>query len=168
MGTVEIGRNNVVVKVKPIKPDPDYLNPARIEGAIFNTLRAASRDIKKDFESTTDNWEHEVEFSTTINRDGITVETDDPVYNFVDSGTRPHDIAAKGSKSLRYTADGQPKTFVRDLKSRRGRSGGAVRFRRKVRHPGVEAREFSKMIQEKYEEEMPKRIDAAIEKALKV
>lgn len=157
-----------MVKVKPIKPDPNYLNPARIEGAIFNTLRATSRDIKKDFEGTTENWEHEVAFKVTINKDGITVETDDPIYNFVDSGTRPHDISARGSKRLRYTAGGQPKTFVRDLQSRKGRKGGSVRFRRKVRHPGVEAREFSKTIQEKYDQEIPKRIDDAIEKVLKV
>ena len=54
----------------------------------------------------------------------------------VERGTRPHSIVPKRAKALRFAPGGS------GTLSGRPRSGGAVVFARKVRHPGSKAQPF--------------------------
>lgn len=56
---------------------------------------------------------------------------------FVHEGTRAHDIVPRTKKALRFPADSGSATL-----GGRVRSGGKVRFAKRVRHPGTKANPF--------------------------
>jgi hypothetical protein len=56
---------------------------------------------------------------------------------YVHEGTKAHDIRPKNRKALRFPADGGSSTL-----GGRVRSGGKVRFAKRVRHPGTKANPF--------------------------
>jgi hypothetical protein len=56
---------------------------------------------------------------------------------FVELGTRPHEIRPRNRKALRWAADGASARL-----SGTPRSGGRVRFAKRVMHPGTRAQPF--------------------------
>jgi hypothetical protein len=56
---------------------------------------------------------------------------------FVELGTRPHEIRPRNRKALRWAADGASARL-----SGTPRSGGRVRFARRVMHPGTRAEPY--------------------------
>jgi hypothetical protein len=56
---------------------------------------------------------------------------------YVERGTRPHEIRPKNRKALRWAADGASARL-----SGTPRSGGRVRFAKRVQHPGTRAQPF--------------------------
>jgi hypothetical protein len=156
------------VKLIPVTPkDGQLFNLAAIQRAITSTLNQAAQDAQKDLQSTTATWKRKVTFAITPIPDGFQVSTDDEIYGYVDQGTPPHIITPKRGKMLRFGPGSRPKTTVRVIGSTAGAKGGAPVVARIVHHPGTEAREFSQMLQEKYDDELPKRIDVALGEALK-
>jgi hypothetical protein len=156
------------VKLTVITPKGGQLfNLAAAQRAITGTLTQAAQDAQQDLQSTTATWKRKVTFAITPIADGLQVSTDDEVYGYVDQGTPPHIIAPKRGKVLRFGPGSRPKTTVRVIGSTAGSKGGAPVVARVVHHPGTEAREFSQTLQEKYDAELPKRIDAALGEALK-
>ncbi len=152
-----------MIKLKPIKPRVNPLNADAVMRTVRETMLAIAEDAKKDFEKTTATWMTPVDFDIKIERDSVTVSTDNEIYGYVDDGTRPHDIAPKKAKRLRFTVGGQQaKTAPRVIGSGQGRSGSVPVFRRIVHHPGTEAREFSKILQAKYQKQIGVRIGQAI------
>jgi hypothetical protein len=156
------------VKLIPVTPEGGQLfNLAAVQRAITGTLTQAAQDAQKDLQSTTATWKRKVTFAITPIPDGFQVSTDDEIFGYVDEGTPPHIITPKRGKVLRFGPGSRPKTTVRVIGSTAGSKGGAPVVARIVHHPGTEAREFSQMLQEKYDDELPKRIDAALGEALK-
>jgi hypothetical protein len=89
----------------------------------------------------------------------ILVGTEDKIYKFVDEGT-----------SIRYatmTPDFEPKTVKRVIGSGRGRGGLMYVDTRRPR-PGIEAREFSKTIEEKHQPRFKRQMEKAMRQARKV
>lgn len=152
-----------MIKLKPIKPKVNPLNADAVMRAVKDEMLAVGEDAKKDFEKTTQGWETPVEFTISVERDGVAVSTDSEIYGYVDDGTKAHDITPKNAKTLRFNVGGhQPKTRPRVIGSGQGRSGAVTIHRRIVHHPGTEAREFSKILQEKYQKQVGVRIGQAI------
>jgi hypothetical protein len=56
---------------------------------------------------------------------------------YVELGTRPHEIRPRNRKALRWAADGASARL-----SGTPRSGGRVRFAKRVMHPGTKARPY--------------------------
>ena len=144
---------------KSIKPGK--LKDAEMRRILRNAMRVAARRIRKDFEATTKTWEHEVKFteSTHLSQSDpdqyVVVGTDDEIYRYVNNGTRPHEIWAgaytgkSDKKTLAFPTMFSPKTSPRVIGSTPGARGGPMAFAPMVHHPGTEAREFDKVIEEK-------------------
>ena len=76
--------------------------------------------------------------------------TNDPIYGYVDLGTRPHIIEPKGEGyPLRFQSAYQAKTIPGVLASRPGGPSGRMVHAYRVRHPGNRPRRFSAMIAQK-------------------
>ena len=135
--------------------------------ALEKEIRDAQRDwmtkVVKEYRGTTKYWKHKVSFRGRMSEVGVTtkieVGTDDEIYGYVDEGTgqaaghggkypitpkRPGGVLAFPSKST-------PKTKPGRLRSGYGRKGKTIVFTRKVMHPGIKPREFSKQIKKKME-----------------
>jgi hypothetical protein len=148
-----------VVLVKLIKPK--RFKDDEVKRILRNAVRRAGTQVVNDFKLTTATWDHMVEWivrthiSQTLPSPSIEVWTEDPIYRYVDEGTKPHPIFAgiytgkSDKKALSFPSAFAPKTKPRVLGSGAGMKGGPLTVVPYVQHPGTEAREFSKMIVEK-------------------
>lgn len=153
---------------RPIKPKGRSSDFSRLPGAVKKGMRRAAEKIKEDYEKTVQHWKRDVEF--TIREEGdfdLIISTDDEVWGWVDEGTKPHVIEARPGKILRFGAGGKVKTTPGVLVSGAGSRGNAVVFRRRVRHPGTKARNFSKEIARRWRKGVAPFVRDAIEEAMR-
>lgn len=151
---------------------------AEIDSEVKGELTEIGREMAKDMERDTRGWKHQPRFgSRSFARAGKFLATvfvfDDEagkIYNFVDEGTKPHDIPKRpGAKKLRFEVPYSPKTTP--MRGGRAARGGARRtifwdWRRKgpIKHPGTVPREFSKLRADEWRKIMSRRIDAAVKR----
>ncbi len=111
----------------------------------------AEREALRRYRRTTRTWSHQPEFTAMRESTGdslaVLVGTDDPVYGYVDKGTKPHEITPKRpGYPLRFRGNYQAKTAVGVLNSGPGGASGDTVRAMRVWHPGTKARQFSEMI----------------------
>ena len=143
-----------------------YRNLARLLPA---TYKAALLDLGNDalilYEKTTATWTHDVQFQVVPTPRGVSVQTDDEIYKFVDFGTRAHVIEARRAPVLRFRGPYHAKTIVNYIASYQGGRGNQWTSKRKVQHPGTRARNFSKLIKEHIQGLAANRIKRALSDA---
>jgi len=156
------------VKLIPITPTKDLFALAAVARAIRTAHRNTAEDAQQDLAKTVAGWDRQVQFAITTIPDGFLVTTDDEIWGFVDQGTKPHLIPAivpVNKKAITILGPGRPKTAPRVIGSGSGAKGPIVAIRKRtkpIQHPGTEARAFSETLQDKYNDELPRRIDAAL------
>lgn len=89
------------------------------------------------------------------------------IWNWVNLGTRPHIITIRNARSLRFMSGFRPKTRVRVLSSHRGGTFGSPVFRKRVRHPGTQAREFHIAVAFRLRDDFGRDIENAIRRAIR-
>lgn len=140
------------MKVKVIVPNGLVFNALKLARAIENTLEGAAKDVKVDFDTTTQTWKERPEFTIERKAGVRTVATDDEVYGYVNDGTPPHVITAHGPGGLVFGVPSSPKTRVRVIGSRAGSQGSSIVHTRQVHHPGTQARAFDDAIKGKWDD----------------
>lgn len=151
---------------------------AAIEAELKQELTRVGQDMAKDMERDVRGWKHRPRFgSRSFARAGKFLVTtfvfDDEagkIYNWVDLGTKPHDIPKRAdAKTLKFQVPSTPKTVP--MRGGRAARGGARRtifwnWRRKgpIKHPGTVAREFSKIRADEWRKKMSRRVDAAVKR----
>lgn len=164
-----------MIVFKSIKPGK------RFKSAVFraNTRAAAEQvapEIEKDFAKTTRTWKEKPKFTREVkagaaaggrlakqvtgSATGVSVEvsTDSDVYRFVDEGTK----VRYATMTPNFIAKTQPNV----IGSRRGR-GGLLFVNKKRPRPGIKARNFSKLIQKKWQPRFRKEVQRALDKGAK-
>ena len=134
------------MKLVPITPKTMAAKMRSAPDAVEQGMDDAADAVKKDFEKTTQGWQHSVTFTIVKKGDDRIISTDDEVWGFVDEGTRSHLIVARRARVLRFAVGGTPKTQPGRITSGSGSAGGAVVMRPRVNHPGTKARLFSQQI----------------------
>lgn len=146
-----------------IKPKKPVFNAAQSERVIQNTLTAIAKDIKIDFDVTTQSWKHrpttQIASPSPYER---TIAPDSDIYAMLDVGTKPHMIRPKRGKVLRFMSPFRSKTLPNQIMSRAGSVGSNEVFSRGVRHPGTKPRNWSKVIAAKWREQAPIVVQRAI------
>lgn len=138
---------------------PPEFRAGNVRLVVLKGLDKVKSGVKKDYKSTTQTWKHKPKFDDIMSLRGgevtLAVFTIDSQYWMVDQGTKAHIIPFDVSKSkpLIFERKFIPKTVVGSLISGPGFKGGGTRTVRVVRHPGAEARNFSEVIQEKWQDE---------------
>lgn len=119
------------------------------------------REMVNDFKKTTKTWQHQptfgykVDMGASVGGVRIQVATDDPVYGYIDEGTRVRYATMSG--------DFQSKTKPKWIGSRAGR--GKVLFVNKKRpRPGIKARHFTETIRDKWKSEFARRMKNAVQR----
>ena len=119
------------------------------------------------YKMTVATWENQPEFISLFNEGsaGIFVEvyTTDEIYNYVNNGTRPHDI--EGNPYLAFLSAYKSKTKPGRIRSGAGGGSGDTVVRAKVHHPGTEARNFDTAIAAKIGPYQQHRMNIAMKKA---
>lgn len=150
---------------KTVKPSKMKVDAFRLE--FLTCVHKAARGIKKDFQSTTDTWEHKPVFEEMISLKGgpsVLVATDDQIYNWVDNGTDgPYPIPPKDPNGvLVFNVNFTAKTIPGVIGSRPGGKYGPKRKHKAVMHPGIEARHFDKDIQKMWQPKFKRMAEEAM------
>lgn len=137
--------------MKLILPKKLIADPQKLARALTNTLNGVQKNIKIDFDVTTQSWKDRAEFLMT-SPDTWTrrAATSNKIYGYVNDGTRPHRILPK-KKMLRFNTPFSPKTLPNQIMSGPGSKGASVVFSRGVNHPGTKARKFDVAIKQKWD-----------------
>jgi len=156
--------------------------PRKFNNTMLRRVTAEYRNIAKDiqfeFEQTTQTWDHQPKWEREIDvkpdHIAILVGTDDPIFQYVDKGTKPHDIEGKVTASnptgrLAFMTTGfVPKTKVNNMSSFYGSPAGPPLARpEKVHHPGNAPRNFSRNIQKSWAKKLKARISPFVKLAAK-
>lgn len=128
----------------------------------------SARLVERDFKATTRTWDHKPQFVTQVAQQGgdytVASGTDSAIYNYVDAGTKPHEIRAKRSKYLAFQSGYRAKTRVGIIGSQEGGSFGDTQFAQVVQHPGTKARRFTITIQQRRQKTIEQEVSQAIAK----
>jgi len=150
----------MAILFKVIKPK--RLDEAAMRKQLRNGLERMGPRLLRDFQATTATWEHKVVFErhtrVRMREDAVWLEvtTHDPIYGYVDKGTKPHMIFAgiytgkSNKRALAFHPGSSPKTTPNVLSSGPGSVGGPLIMRPYVHHPGTKPRNFTKMIEVKW------------------
>lgn len=131
--------------------------------AIAKEMERESRAVVREYTITTRTWKRKVRFEVNIFPDGeMVIGTDNPIFGYVDEGTRPHIIRPRLAKALRFNTVFRAKTVPNQITARPGMSAPPVAIRMEVHHPGTEARNFTKLIAKRSETRFSKNIAKAM------
>lgn len=151
-----------------IKPHPRLLGFA---DAVKAKADEVANEMLLDFELTTWTWTHKVKFRKIVHKGRDSVEalvgTDDPIYKYVDEGTRPHMIYPKKAKALHFKGTYKSKTLPGVMVARPGGASGKDVFAKAVKHPGTKARKFSQKLSKEWEKKLAGRLDTVIKRYIK-
>lgn len=144
-----------------------------LAGPMGKELNAVGDVLRKDFEKTVATWSNRSKptFKKVVTQTAaamsVEVSTDSDIYRYVSKGTKKHVIKSKKAKSLRFRTGYSPKTRVGSLTSGGGGASGEFVSAKKVQHPGTKARKFPELIVKVRKDDVRKRLQAAINQALK-
>jgi len=139
--------------VKSLKPKKLKVSQIRLN--ILNELRKEGTVIKREFEKTVATWDGaKPTFKVAIGltgQDAIVLvgpagSTEGAQkWVWLNDGTRPHPIAAKNVPNLvfRHGSGFKAKTKVKVFGSGPGANTGALVKKKRVQHPGIEARDWT-------------------------
>lgn len=156
-----------MIRMKAIQPrdfkTADFLK------VIGKEARNVGQEIQRQYGRFVETWEHDVRFAlkvnVTIEQVEILVTTKDKIFRWVSKGTPPHVIRVKHARSLVFRSGFKPKTRRGLVGSNAGGVSGETLYRRSVRHPGIEPREFDKTIATIWKRVMRKRFRDALNRA---
>ena len=162
----------MAIVVKAVRPKK--LNEKAFKQELTKAARLVRDDMQAEFRKTVKGWEgakptfesvievSDRETSVLVGPGGN--EEGAQKWEWLNSGTKPHVIAAKGAGRLAFYASGfQSKTMPGVLSTRGGRKAASDFTRpQAVMHPGTEARKWDEMIQKIYQPRFQKRMEKAI------
>jgi hypothetical protein len=136
--------------------------------AIENQLTMTAKAIQVDFETTTRTWDERPTFKIDTIKMGRRIYTNDEIYGYIAHGTKPHIIKARNANRLAFFANGfAPKTRVGYIGSNKGRKASKdFRTPEQVSHPGTQARDYERVIKDKWDGEAPRQMQRAINNEL--
>lgn len=118
------------------------------------------------FEKTVTTWTRQPRFTAQKTARGYTVDVNPAKpYQYVNLGTRPHIIEARNVKLLRFTGPYHAKTKPGVIASYHGGRGNVWVSKRRVHHPGIEARNFTDIILRRVQARAADKVRDAIKQA---
>jgi len=149
--------------LKAIVPSSPIKYKAAFQDAFIKTFDECLNGMKADYKKTTEKWQILIAFNTSrpeVVNGGFSasVGTDNPIYGYVDLGTKPHIIRAKRAKYLRFRGGYSPRTQPNKLASGASSRSGSWVQKQVVHHPGNKPRNFSQIIQLKWQTEFETRL----------
>lgn len=154
-------------RMKPIIPRTLLFDPEKMHRTIEDALDDAAKEVRKDFDITVQSWDTHVPFKTYSRAYERTISTNNAIYFFVNNGTKKHRIAARNKKFLAFMMGGSAKTAPGVFSSGAGHPGSVLVFAKRIMHPGIKPRKFNKIIRDKWLNELPRRLQRAINDAVK-
>lgn len=155
-----------MVTLKPIKAKGTRMTVDKVRRVVRTAYDDVSTDVLSDLTEVTATWKNKPAFTRTIIGDGgVEITTDDPRFKWIDEGTDgPYPIVAKNAPRLKFQTTFQAKTVPGQIMSRPGGRSGPWRAPQMVMHPGIAPRGWSRMIAQRRNKLLKKKIDDGLRK----
>lgn len=154
-----------MLKLKPIKPKGLGDVYKRLPKAVEKGMKKAAERAKEDFEATAATWENKPSFTITEQGNGeYLIGTDSDIWKWIDEGTKPYTIRPK-KRFLVFSPGSRPKTSPGKITAGGGSRGSGVVFAKRVNHPGIRARYFTRQITQRWRRGVAPFIRAELEEA---
>jgi hypothetical protein len=88
-------------------------------------------------------------------------------WRWIDEGTKPHVITPKVARRLRFKTGYTPGSRRGTLKTTRGRASGKTVYAKKVNHPGISAREWSKTLLKQRRKTFVRNLNRAVKRGIR-
>ncbi len=131
-----------MIGIKPILPKGIVFDDHKAKDIINKNMQALAENAKSKFENITSSWKESVSFKEEHSSNKASVTTDNAVFGYVNSGTRPHKIIPGAAKMLQFKTGYRPKTTPNSLGVSSSSYSGATIVRKSVNHPGSAPRNF--------------------------
>jgi hypothetical protein len=125
---------------------PGFLTPNEVRGHILSTLQKYEKLVNKDFEATVATWRKPASFEHFVRYAGgharVVISTNDSKWKWLNYGT-----------SVRYAHMGRgfrPKTHPNQLQSGKGQPPYDPQYIGPPGHPGIEPRNWTKLVRDKH------------------
>lgn len=140
-----------------------------MQQAVAIALREEQKALEKDFALTVRTWKNKPQFVATVKATEVSVATDNPIYGYVNEGTKPHLIRPKKAKALRFYRTGfVAKTTPGVLHAQKGaKATKDLTYTQVVAHPGTKGRYFSIRIAAKARKRMADQFQKTLRKQLR-
>lgn len=148
--------------------DPNRVGD-KLMSVMLQTTATIAAGEQDRLEAVTRDWEDNPEFKTELSRSGnrinISITTDSIVFHWVDQGTQPHVIPRGGSKKTMTIRGGY--TPISSPGNLRTNSGGGKSSSSNIRttlvkHPGIDARNFSGQVSELMQKQLNRSIPSSV------
>lgn len=133
----------------------------------------AGKILKRDHEKVVSQWNHKPKFGYVYRVSEIEISANVYAYGanakiffWVNDGTKPHVIRPKRSKYLKFRTNYKPRT-ARGGFGGPGRAEGGWVNAKQVNHPGIQARDFTKMIVSRARPRFNRLTESAFRKAIR-
>ena len=159
------------LRAEAIVPKDLVVDIKKMKRVVNNALDGSALSAKVDFDTTTRTFRKRPKFLIKKPKFGVRdIYTIDEIYSYVSGGTRAHPIRARrrGGRLAFFRSGFRAKTRVRYIGSNKG-SRASSNFVRpeSVQHPGTKAREFDIEIQKKWQKQLNKTLQRAIDAEIK-
>lgn len=151
------------IKAQAIVPK-NTSNPDKLLNELLEALDDAAETVQIDYDATTVTWAHDA--PSVIDEPALNVRVigiDDPIWNMLDQGTKPHTIRPYG-QALAFQSGFVAKTQPGVIGSQRGGASGRTVYAKSVQHPGTVPRGWTEKIAAKHEGLLQKLVDGVLEK----
>lgn len=138
----------------------------RIWRSVATRMHSVARRAQKALEAYGAHWSDPPTFNYVGSPESgqLDIWTTNQLFLWLDDGVRPHVIFAR-KKYMVFSENYQAKTTPgRVLRGSGSYSGGLV-YAKKVNHPGIRPRRFTRIVQEQTQRNMKREIEAAIKAA---
>lgn len=136
-----------------------------IEKEVAQAVKEQNQEIARAIETMTQSWKTKLELEVDEDDEGATISTDDMRYQWVDEGTKPHQIRPANARRLRWLPGDKVRGEIARRKTAQAARDVAV-FTTVVNHPGIRPRSFTERAMAGREMKVYDAIDLAIEKAI--
>ena len=153
--------DQIALVTKTLGRKAKLLNDPVFRAEIAAHNQKMAKRMKRSFERTTRTWEEEVRFQQITEgrpEPTVVIYTTNRIYGFVSGGTRV--------RRALMSPDYDPKTKPGVLDSFPGR-GHVVYISRNLSLPGIEARQFPKLVEKEHRRAYRNGIEQAIRRAVK-
>jgi len=135
-------------------PPNSFLDPGLYLKGIGRALDEAAEDVRIDYKVVTQTWINQPLFVIEATKPNVRdIFTTQDIFKYIDRGTR-----------VRHALMLPPfvaKTVPGQIRSRKGKFSGVI-VNKNINLPGIQAREFSKVIGEKWTKRLPKMIQKSM------
>lgn len=139
---------------------------SQIDRSVKQQLLREQKKNARELQRVTSTWRNPLQLEIEDTDEGATISTDDQRYQWVDEGTKPHEIRPKNGRVLRFLPGNRVRAEIARRQMNAARRDANAVFVKQVSHPGIRPRSITERVMAKRRIPIISAVEDAVEKAI--